>query len=78
MTEGRYRLMKCLSQIAETFCVAHSVAAIMLALIVDVEPHYVRVLLLMLYCLVMAVFLGVSHCLIDERIEEELSYEEYE
>lgn len=78
MTESKYRLMRCLSQISQTFCIAHSVAAVMLALIVDVEPNYIKVLISIAYCLAVAVALGVAHCLIDERIEEELSYEEYE
>ena len=74
MTESKYRLMRCLSQISQTFCIAHSVAAVMLALIVD----YVKVLVSMAYCLVVAIALGVAHCLLDEKIEEELGYEEYE
>lgn len=78
MTESRYRFLKCLSQISKTFCIAHSVAAVMLALIVDVEPNYVKVLVSMAYCLVVAIALGVAHCLLDEKIEEELDYEEYE
>ena len=65
------KLLSFFRNFCKVFSIAHAVGCLFCALMVDASPHYVRVLLLFLYCLVVSMALFFTHQYLEDKIVEE-------
>jgi hypothetical protein len=71
----KIKTLEFICSLTKCFCYAHAVAAIFFTLIIDTEPHWGRVLIAILYCVIMGGALGILHIEAKDRLAQAIKCE---
>lgn len=71
----RIKRLKFICELTKCFAIAHGIGAAFMILLVDVEPHWGRVLIALAYCGFVATVLGALHMEAKGWLESEIAYQ---